>query len=274
MGTGCQSVWATSNNDTDVISGIWYDGRIGTLRGIRKGHSGFGFTAYHDKSIVRTSINTNFIYREILKEIIKMFETGEPPINISESDAVNAFADGNQIVVTRGMLRFAQDDTELALIIGHELAHNVMGHINSKMINAIPGFLLDLAAGVLGGINTQGLFSKLTANAYSQEFEAEADYVGMYMMALAGLKFEGAPNFWRRMASIHPGSIQNNHMASHPATPERFLALEQTVAEIKGKLMRGELLTPEKINASFWDFLNDDDRKEEVGGPSNYFQIF
>ena len=91
MGPGCQSVWATSNNDTDVISGIWYDGRIGTLRGIRKGHSGFGFTAYHDKSIVRTSINTNFIYREILKEIIKMFETGEPPIDISESIEIIAF---------------------------------------------------------------------------------------------------------------------------------------------------------------------------------------
>ena len=91
MGPGCQSVWATSNKDTDVISGIWYDGRIGTLRGIRKGHSGFGFTAYHDKSIVRTSINTNFIYREILKKIIKMFETGEPPIDISESIEIIAF---------------------------------------------------------------------------------------------------------------------------------------------------------------------------------------
>ena len=91
MGPGCQSVWATSNADTDVISGLWYDGRIGTLRGIRKGHSGFGFTSYHEKSIVRTSINTNFIYREILKKIIKMFETGESPIDISESLEIVAF---------------------------------------------------------------------------------------------------------------------------------------------------------------------------------------
>ena len=91
MGPGCQSVWATSNDDTDVISGLWYDGRMGTLRGIRKGHSGFGFTTYHEKSIVRTSIDTNFIYREILKEIIKMFETGESPIDISESIEIIAF---------------------------------------------------------------------------------------------------------------------------------------------------------------------------------------
>lgn len=115
MGPGCQSVWATSNKDTDVISGIWYDGRIGTLRGIRKGHSGFGFTAYHDKSIVRTSINTNFIYREILKKIIKMFETGEPPIDISESIEIIAF-----IEATARSANNHGSKTELAYIFEEE----------------------------------------------------------------------------------------------------------------------------------------------------------
>ncbi|HIM12727.1 TPA: gfo/Idh/MocA family oxidoreductase [Candidatus Poribacteria bacterium] len=91
MGPGCQSVWAASNDDTDAISGLWYDGRIGTLRGIRKGQSGFGFTAYCEKSIVRTSINANFIYRELLRKIVKMFETGESPIDISESVEIVAF---------------------------------------------------------------------------------------------------------------------------------------------------------------------------------------
>ena len=65
------------------------------------------------------------------------------------------------------------------------------------------------------------------------------------------------------MASIHPGNIQSNHMASHPATPERFLALEQTVFEIKEKLIQGKPLTPEKTEQSFWNFLNGAEEQEE-----------
>ncbi len=47
------------------------------------------------------------------------------------------------------------------------------------------------------------------------------------MLALANGNIEEAPNFWRRMAAEHPGSIQRNHAATHPATPERFVALEK-----------------------------------------------
>ena len=91
MGPGCESVWSVSNDDVDVVTGLWQDGRIGTLRGIRKGQTGYGYTAYCEKSIVRTSINAGYIYRELLKQIVKMFETGKPPIDISESVEIVAF---------------------------------------------------------------------------------------------------------------------------------------------------------------------------------------
>ncbi len=91
MGPGCESVWSVSNADADVVTGSWRDGRIGTLRGIRKGTQGYGFTAYCEKSIVRTSINASYIYRELLKQIVRMFETGKPPIDISESIEIVAF---------------------------------------------------------------------------------------------------------------------------------------------------------------------------------------
>ncbi len=120
------------------------------------------------------------------------------------------------------------------------------------MINAIPGLLLDLlAAGV--GVNTQGLFMNMTANAYSQEFEAEADYVGLYMMKQSGMEIENAPDFWRRMAAIHPGSIKTNLLATHPASPERFLALEKTVEEIRDKVEKGLPLAPEMEEKSWWE---------------------
>ena len=57
------------------------------------------------------------------------------PVVLRESDAVNAFADGKRIMITKGMMRFAQDDQDLALVIAHELGHNVMGHLDKRQTN-------------------------------------------------------------------------------------------------------------------------------------------
>ena len=161
-----------------------------------------------------------------------------------DSDAVNAFANGEVVAITRGMLRFAETDQELSLVISHEIAHNAMSHITAKKTNAAGGFLLDLLAAA-AGVNTQGLFTEMAAQAYSQEFEAEADYVGLYIMERAGHTLEGSANFWRRMAAEHPSSIRNNHSASHPASAQRFVAIEETIKEITLKRDQGLAMSPE-----------------------------
>ncbi|MET0100721.1 MAG: M48 family metallopeptidase [Sedimenticola sp.] len=161
-----------------------------------------------------------------------------------ESDAVNAFADGEKVGITRGMMRFTESDQELALVVSHEIAHNAMSHITAKRTNAMGGLILDLLAAA-AGVNTQGLFTEMAGQAYSQEFEAEADYVGLYIMSRAGQPIEGAANFWRRMAAEHPSSISSAHAASHPASAERFVAIEQTVREINTKQDKGLAMLPE-----------------------------
>lgn len=171
------------------------------------------------------------------------------PVVLGDGDEVNAYADGKQVVIQRGMMRFATSDTELALVISHEIAHNSMSHVRSKMTNYALGTVVDLAAQILLGIPTQGLFGKLAGNAYSQGFESEADYVGLYIMAQSGGDIDTAPQFWRRMATLSPNSIKSSHLASHPATPERFVALEETVKEIKAKKAAGKPLVPNLKNA-------------------------
>ncbi|MEE9139700.1 MAG: M48 family metallopeptidase [Alphaproteobacteria bacterium] len=164
-------------------------------------------------------------------------------VRVLQRDDVNALADGNNIAVTSGMIRFADSDVELATVVGHEMAHNLMDHIDKQMGNAMIGLLLDiLLAGV--GVNTQGVFSDLATLVYSKEFEAEADYVGLYLMARAGYPVEDAPRFWRRMAIVHPGSVKSGLAASHPPTPERFVAMEKTVAEIGAKQVAAVPLMP------------------------------
>jgi predicted Zn-dependent protease len=83
------------------------------------------------------------------------------------------------------MMRFA-NDAELVGVLGHEIAHNAMGHIEARKKNALLGGLLgailDVAAATQG-VNTQGQntanFMAAAARAFSQDFEREADYVGM-----------------------------------------------------------------------------------------------
>jgi hypothetical protein len=165
-------------------------------------------------------------------------------VMLQESDAVNAFADGDNIILTQGMMRFTDSDKELGLVVGHEIAHNIMSHISAKTTNYVLGTILDVVAAAYG-VDTQNAFGKMSANAYSQDFEAEADYVGMYLIAKAGYELDGSADFWRRMASIHPGSIATNHASSHPATPERFVAIEKSITEIKLKIANNEPLNYE-----------------------------
>jgi membrane-associated protease RseP (regulator of RpoE activity) len=167
------------------------------------------------------------------------------PIQTSDEQVINAYADGEKIVIAMGMMNFARDDNELALVVAHELAHNTMKHIEAKKKNMGAGLLADLAVILIsrGQVsNTQ--FTQAGANSYSQEFEAEADYVGLYIMANAGLPIKDAPSFWRRMATAHPGSIKTNHAASHPSTAYRMVALEEAVKEIETKIAKNEPLIP------------------------------
>jgi membrane-associated protease RseP (regulator of RpoE activity) len=173
------------------------------------------------------------------------------PVHIVDKDQINAFADGEQIVITTGMLRFAHNDTELGLVIAHELAHNVMGHIDKRKGNAAGGAAVGLVFDVLAalaGVNTGGAFSRLGAQAgagsFSKSFEAEADYVGLYLMARAGMDYRAAPDFWRRMSTINPKSI--SHASTHPVTPARFLLLKKTIAEIKEKQAKNLALEPNR----------------------------
>ena len=150
--------------------------------------------------------------------------------DLSRNFALNT-ANGIKIKAYYRNVENAADDRELALVVAHELAHNTMGHRGKKTANATVGLLVDLL-GAAAGVNTRGTFSDIGARAFSQDFEREADHVGMYYLARAGYPTEGVADFWRRMATEHPSSIRTNHSATHPPTTERFLALELSLIHI------------------------------------------
>ncbi len=163
-------------------------------------------------------------------------------------DGVNALADGNNVILTRGMLRFVENDDELALVIGHELAHNSRGHIAAQTKNALLGRLIGATLGALaGGYGLGSAMADLgggTAIAmFSQDFEAEADYVGVYYAARAGFDISRAADIWRRMGIENPAAIDLEG-TTHPSTAIRFLAIGEAATEVQKKMENQQPLIP------------------------------
>jgi len=167
------------------------------------------------------------------------------PVVLIKDDDLNAAADGRATYITAGMYRFAESDEELMTVIAHEFAHNSEGHIEKRTGNYLLGSIFDIiAAGY--GVNTQGTFGNVGGSLYSQDFEREADYVGMYYLANAGVDTEVVNAFWRRMAIEHPEGIREHYNSSHPSTAERWANLKATHEEIEQKLVSEGALLPER----------------------------
>lgn len=169
---------------------------------------------------------------------------------VIREDEINAYADGELVYATTGMLRFASDG-ELQTVLAHEIAHNAERHIEAKMTNAGWGALLGIVADlalVSLGVNSEGAltewFSEIAAMAFSQDFEREADYVGAYILARANQPTEKMSLFWRRIAAESPESIK--FASSHPTSAERFVRLQQYHVEIQGKRAGGGPLSPNR----------------------------
>lgn len=83
MGTGCEKVMRTYTEETDVLIGVWKDGRIGTIRGIRKGAADIAGIAFCEKEIKNVGPFTT--YQPLVDEILGFFDTGIVPVGAEET---------------------------------------------------------------------------------------------------------------------------------------------------------------------------------------------
>lgn len=216
------------------------------------------------KQLAQMQTRLEALITKIHPEAIKMCQAikgaranCEVPVVLSpEAKGINAFADGKRLVVSPAIMEFTKNEPEqLAFVLTHEYTHHFMGHINASKQNVAIGAL----AGILGdalaksqGVATNGQLSKLGAQAgrlsYSPNFEQEADYVALYILKRAGFSIEKAPNFWRRMAAVNPKGLYNR--TTHPTTPERFVGMQKTIAEINQKQAAGQPLLPNRLPKS------------------------
>lgn len=160
----------------------------------------------------------------------------EFPTLLVRSDDENAAADGTVLAITSGLLKHTVSDDEIALILGHELAHNILRHLELvKTAKPAPGSLLDAFAKSAIGTAVAATVNR----PFSVQYEKEADRAGLIFMARAGYDIDAATAFWKR---LNEAMKSKSVAATHPTGPERLKAIEATIAEIKAKQKKGEPL--------------------------------
>ncbi len=153
-------------------------------------------------------------------------------VTILDSPDVNAFAlEGGFIYVTRGLLALANDKSELAAVLAHEIAHVTLRHARARSSRTRTSQIVDkVITNVLGGdIETDqtAARSRLSLAAFSQNQELAADKEGVIIAARAGYDVFGAArllNSMGRFALLTNRQSENNDdfLATHPSTPNRI----------------------------------------------------
>lgn len=148
-------------------------------------------------------------------------------VQLNPSDELNARADGRRLFISTALAGFAENDDELALILGHELAHHVLRHRHWNE---------------MGGAARQPNDAAWQGEGGEGNAEQQADRVGLYLMARAGFDPAVAAPFWRRFGESN-WRVRFPQIG-HASAGSRALALERVQREIEAKRRAGGELLP------------------------------
>jgi membrane-associated protease RseP (regulator of RpoE activity) len=181
-----------------------------------------------DAALATGSARLTLRRRDSLKEVVVTpHRACGYEVQLNPSDELNARADGRRLFISTALAGFTQSDDELAVILGHELAHHVLGHRSWNDAGGL-GRAVNPAAGVSEGG---------PGNA-----EQQADRVGLYLAARAGYDPAVAAPFWRRFGESN-WRVRYPQLG-HAAAGTRARNLEAVAAEIAVQQAAGSDLRP------------------------------
>ncbi len=160
-----------------------------------------------------------------------------------ESEQVNAWCmPGGKIAFYTGILPIAKNETGVAAIMGHEVAHALANHGQQRMSAAYVQQGIAVAGNIaLANDENLGIYNQaygIVSNVggmlpFSRSHETEADEIGIYLMAIAGYNPDEAAELWERMKSNSGGQAPPEFLSTHPSNDSRIENLRSLATKAK-----------------------------------------
>ncbi|PJG59531.1 M48 family metallopeptidase [Aeromonas cavernicola] len=165
---------------------------------------------------------------------------------VFDSDQVNAFAlPGGKIGVYSGLLKVANNQDQLATVIGHELTHVLAQHSNERLSRSQLAGMGMAAASVALGSSEYSQYRNTAMAAlglgmevgvllpYGREQESESDRLGLELMARAGFNPAEAIPLWQNMSAASGGKTPPQLLSTHPSNERRIADLQAQQAQVQ-----------------------------------------
>ncbi|MFM9928035.1 M48 family metallopeptidase [Variovorax sp. H27-G14] len=160
-------------------------------------------------------------------------------VNLIGSKQINAFCmPGGKIAFFTGILeQLKLSDDEVAMVMGHEMAHALREHARARMAkSAGTGAALSIGAQLLGlgqvGDMAARAGTQLITLKFSRGDETEADLVGLELAARAGYDPKASVSLWQKMAAASKNQGGLNFLSTHPSGPDRIAKLEANLPKV------------------------------------------
>jgi len=162
-------------------------------------------------------------------------------VNLIGSSQINAFCmPGGKIALFTGILdKLKLTDDEIAMVVGHEMAHALREHARERIAKSQgTGALLSLGAALFGlgqlGDVAANIGTQLLTLKFSRDDEIEADLVGLEMGARSGFNPQASISLWEKMARASGSGGGPGFLSTHPTGPDRIARLSENIPRVEG----------------------------------------
>jgi predicted Zn-dependent protease len=148
---------------------------------------------------------------------------------------------GGKVAFYTGIMPICKDESGVAVVMGHEVAHAIANHGRERMSEQmVAQFGLSTLSAMMGQnpsagnqllMQAVGAGTSLGMLKFSRTHESEADHMGLIFMAMAGYDPNTAPAFWERMESQSGGQAPPEFLSTHPASATRIKDLKGWMPE-------------------------------------------
>ncbi|TRY32168.1 M48 family metallopeptidase [Aliiglaciecola sp. M165] len=178
----------------------------------------------------------------ITKHVPKSVYDGEWELVVFDEPQINAFAlPGGKIGVYTGLMEVAENQHQLAAVIGHEVGHVIAEHGNERMSNStLIGMGMEVTNQLLQSnqiANSNMIMAAIGMGVqvgvqlpFSRTHETEADLIGLELMARAGFDPKESVNLWVNMDKASGGKRPAEFMSTHPSPATRIETLQSNMA--------------------------------------------